>query len=160
MIEIAIHPVIKRFSHGFRLVCGAGTTHRVLLYSCSRLMRKFPTCSCGNTHVKAVHLILLLLVLITPAAMSEAVPSVSGSQEQHPDQCPDCSACSSPPSHARPYFRSALARSVYKKIQTDEDFARFDQNEVCLMWFPLKTKQILIENKMEKVTNAAVNEAV
>ena len=64
-------------------------------------------------------------------------------QQQHNDNlpgrcssatdCPDCAGSSTVVSTAvarRPYFRTALARSVYSKILVDREFRHFDKSQV------------------------------
>ena len=66
---------------------------------------------------------ILVLVQLTSCDMTE------GSSEAACTAAGECSSCS-PPRPARPYFRTALARSVYSKILQDNEFEKFNRSKV------------------------------
>ena len=64
------------------------------------------------------------------------LPGSSGEMKSVPaDICETegCTECTSSKSPARPYFRTALARSVYSKIMVDEEFKKFDRSKVSIL---------------------------
>ena len=59
--------------------------------------------------------------------MAYADPSLISTSKCDVD---DCSKCSPSRPESRPYFRTALARSVYAKLLQDNEFENFDRSKV------------------------------
>lgn len=72
-------------------------------------------------------LILCLTTLPGSSATMKSVCSETKAESCAVDGCQDCSPRAVP---SRPYFRNALARSVYSKILVDEEFKKFDKTKV------------------------------
>lgn len=84
-----------------------------------------------------LHCVFLCLSATTLSGSSGRMGSISVQPRTmrscSADGCQEC-----PPSAVtttRPYFRTALARSVYSKILVDEEFKNFDRTKVNLLHF-------------------------
>lgn len=71
-------------------------------------------------------LFLCLTTLPGSSCTMKSVPVRAKVESCDADGCKDCAT--GPPT--RPYFRTALARSVYSKILVDEEFKNFDKTKV------------------------------
>ena len=105
-------------------------------------MRKFPmpwllwhACELVNYRLKTArflfNLVLCLILTTLPSSfgrMGSVAVQTTKPGNCEAAGCQDCSRAGSTTN--RPFFRGALARSVYTKILVDEEFKKFDRTKV------------------------------
>ena len=92
--------------------------------------------------MKLYLLILTLIInILEGAEASSGSPRCGTPSSSNGDQCQgQCDKCSGP-QPLRPYFRSALARSVYSRMLQDRDFESFNRRQVSFshLRFPFRS---------------------